>query len=260
MMGENKPVTAAIVLIGDELLSGRTQDVNARAIALALAPLGIDLSEVRIVGDDLEAIAEAVNALRARNTYVFTTGGIGPTHDDITADGIGRAFGLAVDHHPEAVALLEHHYSQRAEALTEARKRMARMPKGASLIVNAATGAPGFRVENVFILAGVPSIMRAMLEAVLPHLEGGAVTGSVTVWGRNLREGDIASGLEALQSKAGGAISFGSYPHFNGPGDYGVNLVARSRNALLLDQACKDLMALMRSAGIEPEVVETETA
>ncbi|MEL6258243.1 MAG: molybdopterin-binding protein [Pseudomonadota bacterium] len=246
-------VTAAVVLIGDELLSGRTRDINLQQIADFLQPMGIQVREARIVGDEQDDIVEAVNTLRARNDYVFTTGGIGPTHDDITADAIGAAFNRPVSEHPGALAILEARYRENGTEVTPDRRRMARTPEGAELIDNPASGAPGFRVENVFVLAGVPSICRAMLEGVGPHLKTGAVVHTVTVRGRGLREGDIAAALRAL-AEAHPMLSLGSYPWFNSQG-YGSHLVARGVDAAALDTVKDALIDLVKAQGGEPEIV-----
>ena len=223
-------VTAGIVIIGDEILSGRTRDINVQQIAAFLAPLGISLSEVRIVSDEQVAIIEAVQALSARCTYVFTTGGLGPTHDDITADAIAAAFERSIDVREDAHEILKSWYANSDTEITDARLRMARIPDGAVLIDNPVTGAPGFQVENVFVLAGVPKIARGMLEDVAPRLTRGLVTHSVTVRLDDAREGDLAAPLGALQA-AHPAISIGSYPWFEdlGGGELkrGVALVAR---------------------------------
>ena len=185
-MAHNKPddavITAGLLVIGDEILSGRTKDKNIGYIAEYLSAIGIDLMEVRVVGDVEPAIVEALNALRRRYTYVFTTGGIGPTHDDITADCVAKAFGVGIDHDPEAVALLRARFGDKD--LNEARLRMARLPTGAELIHNRISIAPGFRMDNVFVMAGVPTIMQAMLDEVAPLLEArqtafGRVTGAL---------------------------------------------------------------------------------
>ncbi|MEO0881896.1 MAG: molybdopterin-binding protein [Pseudomonadota bacterium] len=245
-------LTAAVVLIGDEILSGRTQDVNLKQIADFLTPLGIPVKECRTVPDVEEEIVAAVNALRARYTYVFTTGGIGPTHDDITADSIGAAFGVEVEEHPEIIALLAERYKSVGREFTTASRRMARVPKGAKLVKNTATGAPGFRMDNVFILAGVPSIAQAMLQAVGPELETGAVVHSVTVRGRGAVESDIAEGLSALADEVKD-VSLGSYPWFKTMEDRGVNLVARSTDEALLQTVSERMMALFARAGIDAE-------
>ncbi len=250
------PVTAAVLVIGDEILSGRTQDTNVAAIAKFLGGLGIDLSEVRIVPDRQEEIVAALNALRARYSYVLTTGGIGPTHDDITADAVGAAFGLPVEHHPEAMALLAARYAP--GDFNEMRQRMARTPKGASLIKNPVSVAPGFQIGNVFVLAGVPKIMQAMLEDVAPRLTKGVpvIGRSITV---RLPEGRIAAGLMAIQDRYP-TLTIGSYPFFAGEGPggaarpgAGTTLVVRGRNEGQVDAAAREIEALARSFGAEPE-------
>src|SRR5919107_4329286 len=189
-------VTAAILVIGDEILSGRTKDKNIGYIAEYLTGIGVDLREVRVVPDVEEEIVAAVNALRSRYTYLFTTGGIGPTHDDITADCIAKAFGVGIDHDPRAVAMLRERYTP--EELNEARMRMARIPDGASLIENPISKAPGFRIGNVFVMAGVPSIMQAMLDNIAPTLETGARMVIETIDATGLAEGNYAEGLAAI--------------------------------------------------------------
>jgi molybdenum cofactor synthesis domain-containing protein len=246
-------VRAAVLLIGDELLSGRTQDSNLQTIAKFVAPLGVQIAEARLVPDVPETIAAALNALRAAYDYVFTTGGIGPTHDDKTADSVALAFGVAIDVRADARAILEAHY--KTTELNEARLRMARIPDGATLIANPVSKAPGFQLGNVFVMAGVPTIMRGMLEDVGPRLEGGAVVGSRTVRGRGLREGDLAAGLAALETKHAG-VSFGSYPWFS-PEGFGAHLVARSADPEALAAAAMDLIAFVRELGVEPEIVES---
>lgn len=227
---QTNTVSAGIVVIGDEILSGRTRDINVQQIAEFLAPLGIGLKEVRIVSDDQDAIVEAVRALSDRCDYVFTTGGIGPTHDDITADAVAAAFGRSIDVRDDARAILEEWYAKAKTDITPARLRMARIPDGAVLIDNPVTGAPGFQLENVFVLAGVPKIARGMLEDVAPRLTRGAVTHSVTVRLDNAREGDLAEALGQLQIDYP-AVSLGSYPWFQEAEDgsitRGVALVAR---------------------------------
>jgi molybdenum cofactor synthesis domain-containing protein len=245
-------VRAAVLLIGDELLSGRTQDLNLQTIAKFLAPLGVQVAEARVVADTPSAIIEAVNALRADYDYVFTTGGIGPTHDDKTADCIAAAFEVSIDVRADARAILEAHF--KTSDLNEARLRMARIPEGAELIANPVSRAPGFRLGNVVVMAGVPSIMRGMLEDIGPRLKGGAVVRSRTLRGKGLREGDIAAALEALEAAAP-AVSFGSYPWF-GPDGFGAHLVARSADPAALAKAGEDLKALIRAKGVEPEEVD----
>ncbi len=229
-----KIITAGMVAIGDELLSGRTRDRNIGHLAATLTLAGIDLKEVRIVGDEEAMIVEAVNALRGRYTHVFTSGGIGPTHDDITADAIGAAFALPVEHDPAAMELLAAHYAARGLEFTDARKRMARMPKGAVMIANPVSVAPGFRIGNVHVMAGVPSIFEAMLDNVVPTLETGTVIVSRNV-DSPYPEGRIGGPLGAVQKQHPGT-AIGSYPRFNGT-DYSTQIVIRSRDETALDAA-----------------------
>jgi molybdenum cofactor synthesis domain-containing protein len=252
-----RQVKAAVLLIGDELLSGRTQDVNLQAIAKYLAPLGVQVAEARVVADVPDEIVAAVNELRAKYDYVFTTGGIGPTHDDKTADAVAAAFGVGIGVRDDARAILMAHYSS-STSLNEARLRMARIPDGASLIANPVSRAPGFQLGNVFVMAGVPSIMRGMLQDVGHRLKGGAIVSSRTVRAKGVGESQISKGLEELETEAGGAVAFGSYPWFT-PEGYGVHLVARSADAAALDKAAVDLQALIRACGAEPELVEDAT-
>lgn len=249
--------TAAICLIGDELLSGRTRDINTQTIAQFLAPYGVPVREVRIVPDEQNRIVEAVNSLRATYTYVFTTGGIGPTHDDITADAIAAAFGVGIGEHPEAAALLEARYAEMNTEFTPARRRMARVPDGASLIDNPVSGAPGFQTGNVFTLAGVPKIVEGMLGDIGHRLETGAVVKSITVRGSDLREGDLAEALSALSNQHDG-VSIGSYPWFRTVNDHGVALIARGTDDTALAQISNALAALVRAQGVEPEIIEGE--
>jgi molybdenum cofactor synthesis domain-containing protein len=249
-------ITAAALVIGDEILSGRTQDVNVATLARFLGGLGIDLGEVRIVPDAEAEIVTAVNALRARYTYVFTTGGIGPTHDDITADAIGKAFGVPVTHHPDAMALLAARY--KPGEFNESRRRMARMPEGALLVKNPVSVAPGFQIGNVFVMAGVPRIMQAMLEDIAPRLERG-----VPVIRRSFRvflpEGRIAEGLAAIQKRHSGT-TIGSYPFFaqtDGPQAQnhpaGTNLEIRGRDSHDVVAAAEEIVSLIRTLGVEAE-------
>ncbi|MCJ2183205.1 molybdopterin-binding protein [Novosphingobium sp. 1949] len=224
MANSSRIFTAALVVIGDEILSGRTHDKNIAQVAAWLQVQGIRLKEVRVVADDTPAIIEAVNILRARNDYLFTTGGIGPTHDDITVDAIAQALGVPVIVHPEARAILEDYYTTRG-GLTEARLRMARTPQGASLIPNRYTGAPGIRAGNVFIMAGVPSITAGMLEALTGTLEGGAPLLCETI-GCWVGESEVADLLRETE-KAHESCQIGSYP-FWGEGRTGANFVIRS--------------------------------
>ena len=251
------PVTAAICLIGDELLSGRTRDINTQTIAGFLAPYGIQVREVRIVPDETDRIVEAVNVLRSTYTYVFTTGGIGPTHDDITADAIAAAFGVGIGEHPEVVALLAARYEEMDTEFTPARRRMARIPNGASLIDNPVSGAPGFQTGNVFTLAGVPKIVEGMLGDIGHRLKTGAVVKSVTVRGVDLREGDVAEALGQLSEQYDG-VSIGSYPWFKTVNDHGVALIARGTDEAQLAKIQDALVALIKGQGIEPEILGGE--
>ncbi|HEY9236141.1 MAG TPA: competence/damage-inducible protein A [Phenylobacterium sp.] len=246
-------VTAAVMIIGDEILSGRTQDTNLRDIARYLGVLGIDLAEARTVPDVHEEIVAALNALRERYDYVITTGGIGPTHDDITADAVAAAFGVELEEHPEIMAMMRARWG---DDLNAARRRMARVPVGGVLVQNPVQGPPGFMIGNVFVLAGVPTIMRGMLEDVGPRLRGGMVTISRTLRVEGSGEGAIAAPLEAV-AKAHPEMSLGSYPFFN-PEGFGSNLVLRSRDADELARAVADLTTALATAGIEAvrEVVE----
>src|SRR5712672_378440 len=225
-------VTAALLVIGDEILSGRTKDKNIGYIAEYLTAVGIDLMEVRVVGDEEASIVDALNALRHRYTYVFTTGGIGPTHDDITADCVAKAFGVSIDVDPRARALLLTRIAEKD--LNEARLRMARIHKGADLILNKVSAAPGFRIGNVHVMAGVPTIMQAMLDEVAPSLKTGIKMLSETVTA-NCREGDIGTPLGEI-AKAHPDVMIGSYP-FQDDGRPNTNIVVRSRDAQKLAAA-----------------------
>ena len=242
-----RTVTAGMVVIGDEILSGRTRDVNVEQVAGFLAPLGVSLAEVRIVSDDHDRIVEAVRALSDRCDYVFTTGGIGPTHDDITADAVAAAFGRSIAVRDDARQVLKDWYAKSGTELTEARLRMARIPDGASLIENPVTGAPGFQLENVFVMAGVPKIVAGMLQDVAHRIEGGAVTRSVSTRIENAREGDMAARLREI-ARAHPGVSIGSYPWFEDEGEKGIRrgvaLVARSADADALKAAEGDLETL----------------
>jgi molybdenum cofactor synthesis domain-containing protein len=230
--------TAAVLLIGDEILSGRTKDKNLGFIADYMTALGIDLREARLVPDVEEEIVAALNALRQRYTYVFTTGGIGPTHDDITADAVARAFGVPCEHDPRAVDILLAYFTEMGREPNEARMRMARMPRGASLIANPVSRAPGFQMGNVFVMAGVPKIMNAMMEDVATRLTRGVPMSSKTVEFRG-GEGDAAKPLGEIQ-KAYPSVVIGSYP-FQAPDGFATNLVLRSRDEATLDLAYRDV-------------------
>ena len=244
--------TAALLVIGDEILSGRTQDRNIAQVALWLNLQGIRLAEVRVVPDVAQAIGEAVTALAARHDYLFTTGGIGPTHDDITVDAIAAALGLAVVVHPRARAVLEDYYAERG-GVNEARLRMARVPEGAALIENRMSGAPGIRIGNIFILAGVPHIATVMLEALSGKLEGGRPLLSRTIGGW-VAESEVADILGETE-RAHPGCQIGSYPFFR-EGRVGANFVVRSTAQALLDACRADLVARLEAAGREvvPEV------
>ena len=248
-MGRERTWTAALLVIGDEILSGRTQDKNISQVALWLNDQGIRLAEVRVVPDDVGRIAEAVNALRAANDYVFTTGGIGPTHDDITVDAMAAAFEVPVVIHPAARKILEDYYRDRPGGLTDARLRMARVPEGAELIANPYSGAPGVRMGNVFILAGVPDIAASMLEALSGKLEGGQPVVSVTV-GARAPESEVADLLRETE-EANPGVAIGSYPFFR-DGRYGANFVIRSEDAELARLTGQQLCQRLREAGYEP--------
>lgn len=248
-MTEAKTITAAVLVIGDEILSGRTQDTNTHYIARFLAALGIDLKEARVVGDVEDEIVAALNALRNRYTYVFTTGGIGPTHDDITADAIAKAFGVGIDYHPEALAMLAARYKNPAD-FNESRKRMARVPLGGVLVKNTVSTAPGFRVGNVYTMAGVPMIMRGMLENIAPELERGAIVHARTV-GTRLGEGRIAAALARIQTEHPG-VSIGSYPFFREDG-FGVQLVVRGRDLPGVEAGAAAIEEMIRAEGDSPE-------
>ena len=237
--------TAALLVIGDEILSGRTQDRNVAPIASWLNLQGIRLAEVRMVPDQIERIAEAVNRLRARHDYLFTTGGIGPTHDDITVDAIAHALGVPVVVHPKARAALEAYYAERGGA-TEARLRMARVPEGAELIENRASGAPGIRVGNIFILACIPHVAAMMIEALTGRIEGGQPLLSRTI-GCWVAESEVAETLRDAE-KAHPDCQIGSYPLFR-QGKVGANFVVRSTDQTALEACLEDLVRQLRAEG-----------
>jgi len=238
-------VTAAVLIIGDEILSGRTQDTNLRDIARYLGTFGVDLAEARVVPDIQAEIVAALNALRETYDYVITTGGIGPTHDDITADAVAAAFGVELYEHPDILALMT---SRWGAELNAARRRMARVPVGGDLVKNPVQGPPGFTIGNVFVLAGVPQVMRGMLEDVGPRLRTGAVTISRTVRVEGSGEGAIAAPLEAV-ARAHPAMSLGSYPFYGADG-YGSNLVLRGRDAAEVEATVGELIGVLQAAGV----------
>lgn len=239
--------TAALILIGNELLSGRTQDTNLAHLATRLGSRGIRLAEARVIADDPPAIVHAVNELRSRHDHVFTTGGIGPTHDDITADCIAEAFGVAIGIDPEAERRLEVFWRERDIEANADRLRMARIPAGASLIDNDVSAAPGFTIENVHVMAGVPRIMRSMLEHILPGLPKSALTHAVSVIVTGLGEGDLAAPLRSVQERFPG-VDLGSYPG-QVDGVSRVELVARGQDEAELADVRGALLALVDAAG-----------
>ena len=244
-----KNVTAAVIIIGDEILSGRTKDQNLGFLADALNDVGVQLLECRVIPDVETEIVEAVNSLRAKFDYVFTTGGIGPTHDDITVDSVGTAFGLPVEFNPEAVKILKAHYAHTGAELNEARMRMARTPLGASLVENPVSKAPGFRIENVYVLAGIPSICQAMFHSLKHELVGGDPMRSVAI-AVYLGEGTLAKGLTALQDKYLD-VGLGSYP-FHRDGRFGASIVARSQSPDRLAAAVNEIRQMIWDLDGEP--------
>jgi molybdenum cofactor synthesis domain-containing protein len=240
---ENEIVTAALLVIGDEILSGRTKDKNIGYVAEYLTAIGIDLAEVRVVGDNQAAIVEALNALRQRYTYVFTTGGIGPTHDDITADSVAKAFGVAIGYDERAVAIMSERFAALGTEMNEARMRMTRIPAGAELVLNKVSAAPGFWIGNVIVMAGVPAIMQAMLDEVAPKLKTGAKMIAETIRA-NAREGDIGTELGEI-AKAHPGVIIGSYPFFDEQRGPNTNVVLRARDPAMLDAAKAAVEAML---------------
>jgi molybdenum cofactor synthesis domain-containing protein len=238
----DKRVTAAVLVIGDEILSGRTRDANSHYIAHFLLQLGIETREIRVVPDVEDEIVAGVDALRARYDYVFTTGGIGPTHDDITADSIARAFGVGISEDPRAIAVLLERI--KPEDLNEARRRMARVPHGAELVANPISAAPGFWIGNVIVMAGVPAIMQAMLDNVAPRLVKGAVILSETIDAPGVLEGVYAAGLAAL-AKDFPQVSIGSYPSLR-DGRFHNQIILRARDAGVLAEAAAKTRELLK--------------
>ena len=218
--------SASVLVIGDEILSGRTQDTNSNYIAKKMAEIGIDTSEIRVIPDIKEVIIESVNELREKNDYLFTTGGIGPTHDDITAESIALAFGVKIELNESAFSVLKKYYEEIGSPFNEVRQRMARIPVGATLIENPVSKAPGFKIENVFVFAGIPKIMIAMLENSLKFLHKGSIVHSQSVK-VDAVEGDIADTLSLMDSEDSD-LRIGSYPFFNSKVDFGVNVVIKS--------------------------------
>jgi molybdenum cofactor synthesis domain-containing protein len=242
-------VTAGVLVIGDEILSGRTKDKNIGYIAEYLTALGIDLMEVRVVGDEESAVIDALNALRHRYTYVFTTGGIGPTHDDITADCVAKAFGVSIDIDPRALAIMQERLASTGSEMNDARLRMTRIPKGADLVLNKVSGAPGMWIGNVIVMAGVPSIMQAMLDEVAPKLKTGVRMLAETIRA-DAREGDIGTELGEI-AKANPQVAIGSYPFFDPQRGANTNVVLRARDAeklALAKAAVEEMLQRVRGA------------
>ncbi len=246
-MSQTNP-TSCLLVIGNEVLSGRTRDANIQFLATRLGEIGIPLREVRVIPDVRETIIATVNEVRPKFDHVFTTGGIGPTHDDITSECIAAAFGLPWEPHPEAWARLERHY--KPGEFNAARQRMATMPRGATLIDNPISIAPGFTIGNVHVLAGVPRIMQAMFEALAPSLQGGPPIASRTVHADGVMEGRIAEGLAAIQARWP-MLDIGSYPYYR-MGGGGVALVAKGGDAEAVEAASRDITALLRAVGGKP--------
>ena len=244
-MSSSAPVTAAVLVIGDEILSGRTKDKNIGYIADYMTALGIDLKEVRVVSDDEAAIVAALNALRSTYTYVFTTGGIGPTHDDITAECVAKAFGVPLNFDPRAVAIMAERAAKTGTEMNEARMRMTRIPEGGDLVANKVSGAPGFWIGNVIVMAGSPSVMNAMLDEVAPKLKTGVKMISESVRA-DAREGDIGTELGAI-AKAHPDTIIGSYPFVDEKGGPNTNLVIRSRDAGKLAEAKAAVEAMLKT-------------
>jgi molybdenum cofactor synthesis domain-containing protein len=247
-MSETAPPTACLIIIGNEILSGRTVDANLAFLASELGSIGIRMREARVVPDDEAEVVSAVNALRARYTYVFTTGGIGPTHDDITAACIAKAFGRPLGRNAEAERLLRAYYPP--EKINDARMKMADTPEGAELIENPVSVAPGFRVENVYVLPGVPRIMQAMVAGLKAKLKGGAAMRSRTIVVFS-PEGEIAEPLGRIQARHP-AVEIGSYPHMRFE-RFGTSLVFRGTDPAAIDAAAEELLAHTRAAGISTE-------
>ncbi len=239
--------TACVLIIGNEILSGKTQDTNLQFLGFELAKLGIRLAEGRVVRDEPDAIVRHLNETRREFTYVFTTGGIGPTHDDITAECVAQAFGVPLELNPDAVARLK----RRGRPLNEARLKMARIPRGATLVENSVSNAPGFRIENVFVFAGIPSIARAMFASAVPMLVHATPILSASV-DAYLREGDFAEALERIQQRYA-TVEIGSYP-FNRDGRLGATLVARGTDRALLTRVVEEIAAAIAELGGETQL------
>jgi molybdenum cofactor synthesis domain-containing protein len=256
-MSNETVVTAAMLAIGDELLSGRTKDKNIGHLADMLQLSGIDLKEVRIVADDEEAIVDALNALRSKYDYVFTSGGIGPTHDDITADAVSKAFGVPCEYDAAAMTLLGDMYKRREMEFTEARQRMARMPRGAAHIANPVSTAPGFAISNVYVMAGVPQVFQAMVDNVLPTLRTGTRVLSLAI-ACPYAEGEIGMPLAAIQ-KAHPETSIGSYPRYIGQ-KFSTEIVVRGRSQAAVDAAGTEVHAMIENIRKAKEISESHSA
>ena len=243
--------TAALIIIGDEVLSGRTKDANTPYVAEKLNDSGVRLKEVRIIPDDAKTIIDTVNEMRASHNYVFTTGGIGPTHDDITSENVAAAFGVELELNDAAYAELLAYYKDESE-ITESRKKMAMIPKGAALIKNPVSGAAGIHIGNVYVMAGVPRIMQAMLDSILPTLTGGAMVLSRSV-DADLAESFVADGLAEIQKKYDD-ISIGSYPKYQN-GKFGTSLVMRGTDENVLQSCVNDVAELVRSLGEQNPII-----
>ena len=225
-MTKKEKYSAAILVIGDEILSGRTQDTNSNYIAKEMEMIGINTTQIRVIPDEKNIIIDSVNELRAKNDYLFTTGGIGPTHDDITADSIAEALKVDLEINIEAYDVLEKYYKKIGSEFNDVRQRMARIPRGATLIENSISAAPGFKIENVFVFAGIPKIMKSMLEDSIKHLNKGKLMHTISIK-VDAVEGDIATVLKSLNDENEN-IKIGSYPFFNSNNDFGVSVVIRS--------------------------------
>jgi len=243
--------TAALIIIGDEVLSGRTKDANTPYVAEKLNDSGVRLKEVRIIPDDAKTIIDTVNEMRAAHNYVFTTGGIGPTHDDITSENVAAAFGVELELNDDAYAELLAYYKDESE-ITESRKKMAMIPKGAKLIENPVSGAPGIHIGNVYVMAGVPRIMQAMLDSILLTLTGGAAVISRSV-DADLAESLVADGLATIQKKYD-TVAIGSYPKYQN-GKFGTSLVMRGTDEDVLQSCVNDVADLVRSLGEQNPVI-----
>lgn len=249
-MTDTKQYTAALIVIGNEILSGRTQDTNTNFIASKLSDHGVRLMEVRVIPDIESVIIETLNTLRAAHDYVFTTGGIGPTHDDITAESVAKAFGVPIDVNDDAFRVLEEYYG--IEELTSARTKMARIPEGGVLIANPVSAAPGFRIENVYVFAGIPRVMQAMMNNVIGELKGGEPMLNTSV-ACSLPESEMAKDVGQLQEKYSEAIEVGSYPHFRA-GVLGLSIVLRATDREILQKATDELVSMIVERGEQPLV------